>query len=68
MTSNVGSRAGSKETVNVSNEILDVMDILRACLVRLDAIGAHVPAVHLETCLHELSRSFISQEIISEEE
>ncbi len=41
-------------------EIIEMLRVLTSCLERLDAVGAQVPAAHLETCVYELEKSVIS--------
>jgi hypothetical protein len=67
LTSSTGL-ISQRDLTDKNTEVLEVLNVLRGCLDRLDALGAQVPAVHLETCLYELSRSFISEEITSEGE
>ena len=42
--------------------MLNVMAEMRVCLDCLDALGASVPAAHLETALLELGKLFICEE------
>jgi hypothetical protein len=59
---------GLTDKAEENAEVLAILGLLRNCLHRLDALGAQVPAVHLETCLHELARAYIAPEITSEGE
>ena len=45
-----------------NDECLSVMAVLRQSLVQLDAMGADVAAAHLEACLNELGKIFISDQ------
>lgn len=57
----IGTAAGNEASKSYGDERLMLMGVLRPCLERLDALGADLAAAHLEACLNELGKAFISE-------
>jgi hypothetical protein len=60
MSASVNSAIHHAQSLSWSDEMGQILEVLQGVQRRLDVLGVSVAAAHLDACLHEISRSFIS--------
>jgi hypothetical protein len=60
MSASLNNATHQTQTLSLSEELGQILELLQSVQKRLDVLGSPVAAVHLDACLHEIARSFIS--------